>query len=243
MKSATIAALGLALLAAPLTRGADDPPKPAPAPAPEAGELKDTREKASYAIGLSIGKDMKRQGADLDPELVARGIRDAMGGGKTLLTEAQVAEAMQAFRTQMVAKQQETAKGLGAKNKADGEAFLAANAKKAGVKVLPSGLQYKVLKSGTGKTPKADDTVSVHYEGTLIDGTVFDSSLKRGEPASFQVNQVIRGWTEALQKMKVGDKWQLVIPAGLAYQERGTPGGPIGPNATLLFDVELLGVE
>jgi FKBP-type peptidyl-prolyl cis-trans isomerase FklB len=124
----------------------------------------------------------------------------------------------------------------------DGETFLAENGKKEGVKTLASGLQYKVVKAGTGKTPKATDTVKVHYNGTLVDGTVFDSSIQRGEPASFPVNQVIAGWTEALQLMKEGDKWQLYIPAKLAYGEQGA-GGKIGPNSTLIFDVELLSIE
>lgn len=206
-------------------------------------ELKDTRQKASYGIGLSIGKSFKGQSADLDPDLVARGIKDGLSGGKALLSDTQIEEAVQDFRKDLVSKQAEAAKGLGDKNKKEGEKFLAENKKKEGVVTTKSGLQYKVLKKGTGKTPKKSDKVTTHYEGTLIDGTVFDSSIKRGEPASFRVEGVIAGWTEALQLMKVGDKWQLFIPADLAYGENPRPGGPIGPNAALIFEIELLDIE
>jgi FKBP-type peptidyl-prolyl cis-trans isomerase FklB len=151
-------------------------------------------------------------------------------------------ETMEAFRKDMMEKMQSKQKLAGEKNLKEGDAFLAANAKKDGVKVLPSGLQYKVIKSGTGRTPKSTDTVKTHYHGTLIDGSVFDSSVERGEPATFAVNQVIAGWTEALQLMKEGDKWQLFIPARLAYGESAR-SAKIGPNSTLIFDIELLSIE
>ena len=146
---------------------------------------------------------------------------------------------MMAFQKEVMAKQAEVAK----KNKTEGDAFLAENKKKEGVKTLPSGLQYKVIKAGTGKKPKMNDTVTVNYRGTLIDGTEFDNSYKRGQPATFQVNGVIPGWTEALQLMEQGAKWQLFIPSNLAYGERGAPGGQIGPNATLIFEIELISIQ
>ncbi len=162
--------------------------------------------------------------------------------GKTTLSEAERKETLDNFRKEMMAKMESKQKTDGGKNLKEGEAFLAANAKKEAVTTLPSGLQYKVLKSGKGKSPKATDTVKVHYHGTLLDGTVFDSSVERGEPATFPVNGVIPGWVEALQIMKEGDKWQLTIPPKLAYGERGA-GGKIGPNSVLVFDVELLSIE
>jgi len=204
-------------------------------------DLKDPKQRTSYSIGADIGANFKRQDLAIDPKALAAGIADALAG-KTALTEAEVRETLNSFRKEMMTKMEAKQKTDGEKNVKDGEAFLAANAKKEGVKTLPSGLQYKVLKSGTGKTPKATDTVKVHYHGTLIDGTVFDSSVERGEPTTFGVNQVIPGWTEALQLMKEGDKWQLVIPSKLAYGERGA-GGKIGPNSVLIFDVELLSIE
>ena len=149
---------------------------------------------------------------------------------------------MKDFQQQIQAKQMDAARGAADKNKKEGDAFLAANKAKPGVVTLPSGLQYKVIKEGTGQTPKATDTVTTNYRGTLIDGTEFDSSYKRNEPTSFPVNGVIRGWTEALQKMKVGSKWQLFIPADLAYGPNPQPGSPIGPNSVLIFDIELLGI-
>ena len=206
-------------------------------------ELKDLKAKASYSIGIGIGKNIRNMTADVDVDIIAKGIKDGIAGGKMLLTEEQIAAALQAYQQQLNAKMAEAAKAVGEKNKKEGEAFLAENKKKPGVVALPSGLQYKEIKAGTGKTPKATDTVSTHYKGTLIDGTEFDSSYKRGQPASFPVNGVIPGWTEALQKMKVGAKWQLFIPSELAYGENPQPGSPIGPNSVLLFDIELLGVQ
>jgi FKBP-type peptidyl-prolyl cis-trans isomerase len=204
-------------------------------------ELKDLKAKASYSIGADIASNMKRQDLDLDPKAIAAGLADGFAG-KTILTDAEMKQVLNEFRTQMMAAMETKQKSAGEKNVKDGEAFLAANAKKEGVKVTASGLQYKVLKSGKGKTPKETDTVKVHYHGTLIDGTVFDSSVERGEPISFPLNGVIKGWTEGLQLMKEGDKFQLTIPSKLAYGENG-PGGKIGPNATLIFDVELIAIE
>ncbi|MCX6904999.1 MAG: FKBP-type peptidyl-prolyl cis-trans isomerase [Verrucomicrobia bacterium] len=205
-------------------------------------DLKNPKQRVSYSIGADIGANFKRQELEVDPKALAAGFADAFAG-KPALTEAEMKETLDAFRTDMMAKMQNKQKAAGEKNLKEGETFLAANAKKEGVKVLPSGLQYKVLKSGTGKSPKATDTVKTHYHGTLIDGTVFDSSVQRNQPASFPVNQVIPGWTEALQLMKEGDKWQLFVPAKLAYGEQGPPGSPIGANSTLIFDVELLSIE
>jgi len=205
-------------------------------------ELKDLRDKVSYSIGMNIGADFKRQGIDLDPDLIAQAIKDVIKGAPLLLTEAQVKEAITAYQKELEVKMEAKAKADLEKNAKEGAAFLAENGKKEGVKTLASGLQYKVLTPGTGKKPSAADTVSVHYRGTLIDGTEFDSSFKRNEPATFPVSGVIPGWTEALQLMEEGAKWQLVIPAALAYGERGA-GQQIGPNSTLIFEVELLKVQ
>src|SRR3954468_13337825 len=204
--------------------------------------LKDQNDKISYSSGVNIGSSVKQQsqqqGLNLKPEVVAAGVKDALAGGKTVLTEQEVRDTLTNLQKDMVSKQAE----VGEKNKKDGEAFLAENKKKPGVKTLPSGLQYQVLKEGKGPKPKATDTVKAHYKGTLINGTEFDSSEKRGEPATFPLTNVIPGWTEALQLMPVGSKWRLFIPAELGYGERGA-GNLIGPNSTLIFDVELLGVE
>lgn len=204
-------------------------------------ELKDQKEKVSYSIGLDIGGTLKRQMIDVNEELLNKGIQDGLSGAKALLNEEQVKETMSAFQKDMMAKQAAAKKATGEKNAAEATKFLAENKTKEGVKTTASGLQYKVLKEGTGPTPKATDTVKVNYRGTTIDGTEFDSSFKRGQPASFPVNRVIKGWTEGLQLMKVGSKYQLFVPANLAYGERGA-GSDIGPNATLLFEVELLGI-
>ncbi len=215
----------------------------AAASAVEKSELTTPKQRTSYSLGANIGGNLKRQVADLDldSKMLAAGVADALAG-KSALSETEIEEALGAFQKEMQDKAQARQKAEGEANARKGEAFLAANAKKDGVKTTASGLQYKVLKTGTGKSPKATDIVKVHYHGTLIDGTVFDSSVQRGEPVSFPVEGVIPGWVEALQLMKEGDKWQLVIPAKLAYGEQGA-GGPIGPNSTLIFEVELLTIE
>jgi len=210
--------------------------------AQEAKELKDQKEKLSYVIGIDIGKALQKQGVPIDPDLVAKGIKDGVLGGKLLMTDQEIQETMMAFQKEMRAKQEEANKQLGEKNKKEGEIFLAQNKTKEGVKTLPSGLQYKVVKAGTGKKPKATDTAVTHYKGTLLDGTEFDSSYKRNQPATFKVNGVIRGWTEALQLMEEGAKWILYVPAALAYGDRGA-GQQIGPNATLIFEVELISIQ
>ncbi|MGZ9197206.1 MAG: FKBP-type peptidyl-prolyl cis-trans isomerase [Candidatus Deferrimicrobiaceae bacterium] len=208
----------------------------------DAPGLKSDKEKLSYSIGMDIGGNLKRQSVEVDPDLVAKGLKDSYVGGTTILTEDEARKSITDFQKTLMAKQAETMKKLAEKNKADGEAFLAGNGKKEGVKTLPSGLQYKEIAPGKGKSPKPTDTVTTHYKGTLIDGTEFDSSYKRGQPATFQVSGVIPGWTEALQLMKEGAKWQLFVPSNLAYGERGA-GREIGPNATLIFEVELISVK
>ncbi len=204
--------------------------------------FKDQKDKVSYVIGVDIGKALQKQGVEIDPDLVGKGIKDGISGGKLLLSDQEIQDTMMAFQKEMRAEQEEMQKTLGEKNKKEGEAFLAQNKTKEGVTVLPSGLQYKVVKAGTGKKPKATDTVVTHYRGTHIDGTEFDSSFRRNQPATFKVNGVIRGWTEALQLMEEGAKWILYVPAALAYGERGA-GPQIGPNATLIFEVELISIQ
>ena len=199
------------------------------------------QEKISYALGFNIGNNLKRD-FTIDQEAFFQGVRDSQSGADTLLTDQEMQDTMMAFQQQMRQKRNESMKEAATKNKADGAAFLEENKNKEGVVTLQSGLQYKILKQGDGESPKASDTVSCHYRGTTIDGTEFDSSYKRGEPASFQVNGVIKGWTEALQLMKIGSKWMLYIPADLAYGDRGA-GGVIEPGSVLVFEVELLGIE
>src|SRR5215472_7079197 len=199
--------------------------------------FKDQKDKVSYSIGMQIGFNLARQKVDVNPDILATGIKDAIGG-KPQLTPDQVKDVMAQFEKDMEQKQKER----GEKNKTEGTKFLEENKKKPGVKTTASGLQYKVEKEGTGSQPKATDMVTVNYRGTLIDGTEFDSSYKRGQPATFPVNGVIKGWTEALQLMKQGAKYQLFIPASLAYGERAM-GPDIGPNSTLIFDVELQDVK
>ena len=199
--------------------------------------LKDSKDKVSYSIGLNIGFNLKKQNVSINPDTFVLGLKDALAG-KPQMTDEQVKETMTAFEKEMIDKQ----KAAGVKNGADGEKFLAENKKKEGVKTTASGLQYKVVKEGSGTQPKEKDTVMANYRGTLIDGTEFDSSYTRGQPATFPVSGVIKGWTEALQMMKVGSKYQLFIPANLAYGERAI-GPDIGPNSTLIFEVELLDVK
>jgi FKBP-type peptidyl-prolyl cis-trans isomerase FklB len=215
----------------------------APAPA-----LTTDRDKESYAFGLNVAKSlqqrMKEQSVDVDTTLMLRGIKDVLSGTKPLLTDDEAIAALTKLEGETRQKQDEARKELGEKNMKERTAFLAANKTKDGVVALPSGLQYKILTQGTGPKPAATDTVVCQYRGTLIDGTEFDSSYKRGQPATFPLNRVIKGWTEALQLMPVGSKWQLFIPPDLAYGERGAPSSPpIGPNATLIFEVELVSIQ
>jgi FKBP-type peptidyl-prolyl cis-trans isomerase FklB len=200
-------------------------------------QLKDQKDKVSYAIGIQIGANIARQKVDINPDVLAAGIKDTIAG-KPQLTTDQVKDVMAQFEKDMEQKQ----KQLAEKNKTEGAKYLEENKKKPGVKTTASGLQYKVIKEGTGAQPKATDMVTVNYRGTLIDGTEFDSSYKRGQPATFPVNGVIKGWSEALQLMKQGSKYQLFIPANLAYGERAM-GPDIGPDATLIFEVELQEVK
>ena len=204
-------------------------------------ELKDQKDKASYSIGYDIGDSFKKQKIELNIDGLMAGLKDALAGKDAVLPKEEREKVLQAFQKEMMEKQMAASKEAAAKNLADGTKFLEENKKKEGVKTTASGLQYKVLKEGSGPSPKETDTVVCNYRGTLIDGTEFDSSYKRNEPASFQVNRVIKGWIEALQLMKPGAKYQLFIPAALGYGERGA-GQQIGPNATLLFDVELISI-
>ena len=216
-------------------------------------EIKTEKQKLSYSIGMNAGHSMKEslktQSVDVDPVILLKGLNDGIMDAKPQMTEDEmkaILEGLQktlmAKQQEQAAKQQEQAKAVAEKNKKDGEAFLAANKKKEGVITMPSGLQYKILTAGKGKSPKATDTVTVNYRGTTIDGTEFDSSYKRGKPATFALNQVIPGWTEAVQLMKEGAKWEIYIPSNLAYGERGA-GATIGGNATLIFEVELLSIK
>jgi len=202
--------------------------------ASEKVELKTDQQKNGYSVGYDIGRSLQRQLADVDAESMARGLKDAMGGVAPALPDQEIQQRFATVR-------QESAKKIVEKNKKDGEAFLAKNKGEKGVKTTASGLQYKVITAGKGKQPTAEDTVTVNYRGTLIDGTEFDSSYKRNQPATFPVKGVIAGWTEALPLMKEGSKWMLYIPANLAYGERGA-GNMIGPNSTLIFEVELLSI-
>jgi len=215
-----------------------------PEEASSASELKlDTpKNRISYTIGVNIGQDFKSQNMDVDPDLLLMGLKDTLSGKELQLTEEEMVQEIQNFQQEMQVKMAAEMEAKAAENKAAGEAFLAENAKQEGVVVTESGLQYKIIEPGQGDSPGPADVATVHYRGTLIDGTQFDSSYDRGQPASFPVGGVIPGWTEALQLMKPGAKWQLVIPAELAYGERGA-GQDIGPNSTLLFDVELISVE
>ena len=205
-------------------------------------DIKTQVDSVSYSIGLDIGDNLKQQGVEVNTAVLAKGLADALSGSKRAMTPEQIQACMTEFRTQLMAKQQAKASEVGGKNKKEGDDFLAANKKKAGIKTTASGLQYEVLKDGTGVAPKATDTVTVHYTGKLLDGTVFDSSVERNEPATFPLNQVIKGWTEGLQLMKTGSKYRFYIPSDLAYGASGA-GGKIGPNAVLVFDVELLAVN
>ena len=209
---------------------------PFAAAAPETDE-----ERLAYSLGVTLGESMQADIAELDVDSLTDGIRDVFEDNELALSEDEMAEALASFQEQAMAEREAQAGAMAAENLEEGKAFLAENAEREEVTVTDSGLQYEVLESGDGASPGAEDTVEVHYEGMLLDGTVFDSSFERGEPVSFAANQVIAGWQEALQLMSVGDTWMLYIPSDLAYGERGQ--GPIGPNAVLTFRVELLDVE
>ncbi len=203
--------------------------------------LNDQKAKVSYAIGMDLGKNLKKQSIDIDPDILRKGLKDGQLGTEPLLTEKEIQDTMMALQKQVMEKQQAKASEDGKKNVQEGQDFLAKKKAEKGVITLTSGLMYKVITEGKGKTPKVTDKVSTHYKGTLINGTEFDSSYKRNQPAEFPVNQVIPGWTEALQLMKEGSKWELYIPSNLAYGERGAPPN-IPPNSTLVFEIELLKV-
>jgi FKBP-type peptidyl-prolyl cis-trans isomerase FklB len=203
--------------------------------------LKTDKDKQSYAIGMNIGKSIHRDGVDVDPNILLRGMKDALAGGKTVLTEDEAKAVMLSLQTEVHKQQAEKAQLAGEANKKAGDAFLAANKTKEGVVTLPSGLQYKILTQGTGPKPTATDTVVCNYKGTLLDNTEFDSSYSRKEPLTIPVSGVIKGWTEALQLMPVGSKWQLFIPSDLAYGPQAK--GPIAANSTLIFEVELLSIQ
>ena len=218
------------------------PTQTSPAGSQSTSALTTQKDKVSYAIGMNIGANLHRQSVDVDPKILQQGLQDAMAGGKTLLSEDEARATLTQLQSDIRQKQQEKMQQAGEANKKEGDAFLAANKAKEGVVTLPSGLEYKILTAGTGPKPTASDSVVCNYRGTLIDGKEFDSSYKRGQPATFPVSGVIKGWTEALQLMPVGSKWQLFVPSDLAYAERGS-GPDIGPSATLIFEVELLSIQ
>jgi FKBP-type peptidyl-prolyl cis-trans isomerase FklB len=207
-----------------------------------ANELATDKEKLSYSIGADLGKNFKTQGIDVSPEILAKGMQDGMSGGQLILTEEQMKDVLNKFQKELMAKRSAEFNKKADENKAKGETFLSGNKAKSGVVALPSGLQYKILETGSGSKPGKNDTVTVDYTGTLIDGTVFDSTQKTGKPATFQVSQVIPGWTEALQLMPAGSTWEVYVPADLAYGPRSV-GGPIGPNETLIFKIHLISVK
>ena len=208
--------------------------------------LKTQQEKASYAIGANIGRGMKKDGVQIDARILSRGMSDAISGKKLAMTDEEMQAALTVLQADVRKRMEVEAAAVAAANKATGDQFLAANKAKDGVVTLPSGLQYKILKEGTGPKPAATDEVVCNYRGTLIDGTEFDSSYKRGTPATFPVDKVIKGWTEALQLMPVGSKWELFVPSNLAYGERGAGqrgADVIAPNSTLIFEVELMSIK
>jgi FKBP-type peptidyl-prolyl cis-trans isomerase FklB len=231
LRAAAILVSGLALLAASPVAG--------PALAQQRAALKTNKEKASYIIGMNIGRSLRNDGVEIDMPTFLQGLQDSLAKLEPQLSAQEMRDVMTQFQKELQVTQEARAKSAGERNKKEGDAFLAKNKSQQGVKTTATGLQYKVVKEGTGKAATLADTVTANYRGTLIDGTEFDSSYKRGEPAKFPVTGVIPGWTEVLQLMKVGSKVQVYIPAHLAYGERGA-GPQIGPNATLIFEIELL---
>ena len=204
-------------------------------------ELKDRKDKESYSLGYQFGQSLKIQGVEINLDVYLSGIKDFLDGKQPAMTPEEIRTTISELQQKIMALREKELKDLAEKNLGPSMTFLEENKKKEGIKVLPSGLQYKVLTEGSGKTPKATDSVTVNYIGTLINGTEFDNSYRRGQPVTFQANAVIPGWVEALQLMKEGSKWQLFIPPALAYGERGM--GPVPPNSTLIFEVELISVK
>lgn len=237
-KALVFAVMVLCLGAAPIARAQDETAQPAEA-LPEG--LQSLPQRAGYAIGFNMGTNMLQQEVDIDLEAMIRGLRDGLGDAAAALTDEQLQATMQEFQQQMVAKQQEMQEMALSENKAAGDAFREDNAAKEGVQTTESGIQYEVLEAGEGAKPTASDQVTVHYKGTLVDGTQFDSSYERGQPATFQVGGVVKGWQEVLQMMPAGSKWRVVIPPDLAYGDRGSPPR-IGPGSTLVFEIELLSI-
>ena len=221
-----LAVLGVVLLAAQCAQ--------------EPTDLNTEKDKVSYGIGVSVAKNFKQQGVEVDMNMMIKGMKDELSGKKLLMSEDELRKTMTAYQQELRQKQMQKRKVAALDKKKEGDAFLAENKKKEGVVTLPNGLQYKILKASEGKKPTAEDTVEVKYRGTLIDGKEFDSS--GAATRTFKVKEVIPGWREALQLMPVGSKWQLVVPSDLAYGERGT-GQVIGPNATLIFEVELVDIK
>lgn len=209
---------------------------------PAAGTSKNFKQQSSYGMGLDIGSSLRGNEVDVDLDALLAGIKDALSGAKSRIPQEELQKVMTELQTQINARAEARFKSMAAKNKKEGQDFLAANRTKPGVKVLESGVQYKILKAGRGVTPRETDLIKAHYHGTLVDGTVFDSSVDRkpSQPLEFTMNDVIPGWAEALKRMKVGDKWQIFIPSELAYQTEPPPGSVIGPNAVLVFEIELL---
>jgi FKBP-type peptidyl-prolyl cis-trans isomerase FklB len=252
IKSACILSAATALLggtawaqqnaATPAAADATATPKHTPAAKGKSAGTLTAKEKQSYAIGMNLGENIKAQSVEIDSNMLARGMKDILGGTKTLLTADEEHATLMELQNGLRKAQMEKMQKMGEKNKTEGETFLAANKTKPGVVTLPSGLQYKILHVGTGPKPTAADTVSCNYKGTLVDGTEFDSSYKRGQPTTFLVGGVIKGWTEALQLMPVGSKWQLFIPATLAYGDKAA-SAVLGPNSTLIFEVELVSIQ
>jgi FKBP-type peptidyl-prolyl cis-trans isomerase len=210
--------------------------------AAEEPTLADESEQLSYSVGYRVGEDLKKQGIDIEPDPFFRGVQDALKGAEPLLSQQEMRQIQMKIQRRVAAAQGDQRKAAAEKNSMEGKAFLDRNKQKEGVKTLPSGLQYAIIEEGEGNPPQATDTVTVHYRGTLIDGTEFDSSYSRGQPATFPLNRVIKGWTEGLQLMKPGAKHRLFIPPDLAYGQRGA-GAKIGPNSTLIFEVELISVR
>jgi FKBP-type peptidyl-prolyl cis-trans isomerase FklB len=228
MKLVAAAALGLAMST---TIAATDAPA-----------LNSDMDKLSYSIGTDLGKNFKKQGIEINPEIMAKGLQDGISGGKLLLTEQQMKDVLNKFQKDLMAKRTAEFNKKAEENKAKGDSFLKDNKAKDGIVALPSGLQYKIVKAGSGDKPLKDDTVTVEYTGRLINGEVFDSTEKTGKPATFKLSQVIPGWTEALQLMPAGSTWEIYVPADLAYGPRSV-GGPIGPNETLIFNIHLISVK